>query len=339
MDGDCATLQSVRTPYSRLLPAFTPLAATALLSACLGAPVAPELSDNHYYSRLGRAIHYSPQGNWFELGNDVMDAHVGSFEVLTRLISRDKARLYIKAIPVPAGEIDLATVTARPDAAYSRNVFDAQGVYYIDDDYVDGEQVATVTRLDGARPDTYRAIDHEWATDGERMYHDGDRLDLDAQTFREVNSAFALDAERVYVSIGGRYRPLEADAQSLTPLGTAHARDAAQTHLLAYNEFGNRRAAVHSYPYDAARETPEALSWMYVRVGDRLYGNGVPLDGVDAASFTVIDRSYGTDGQRVYYEGRVLADADAATFVESPEGRYDARDARGPYRNGYRVAD
>ena len=52
-------------------------------------------SDSYYYSYDKQQIRYSPMGNWFELGNTLIEgADVETFEVLARDFAKDKNNIY-----------------------------------------------------------------------------------------------------------------------------------------------------------------------------------------------------------------------------------------------------
>ena len=61
-------------------------------------PVNKELSDSYYYSYNTKKIRYSPMGNWFSLGNSLIEqADVDTFEVLSRDFARDKNHIYFRS--------------------------------------------------------------------------------------------------------------------------------------------------------------------------------------------------------------------------------------------------
>ncbi len=78
--------------------------------------------------------------------------------------------------------------------------------------------------------------------------------------------------------------------------------------------------------------------------GDKVYylnafpGKAVEIEGADPGSFDPLDRSYARDGERVYVDGRQIADADPRTFEVLDRPPY-AKDARHVYRWGEVLSD
>lgn len=134
-------------------------------------------------------------------------------------------------------------------------------------------------------------------------WHHGDQpvAGADDASFRPLEHGFARDAHQGYclgVVVAGSHGP------SFEVLAVHEARD---------------RATV--WWVDTERRASEY--WAIRRV------RAVPLDGADAERYRSLGQGYGSDGHRVWFEGRALAVADAATF-EPMAGGF-ARDARQGY--------
>lgn len=108
--------------FSILLILVVVLAGVSLFVACnpFRGPVNKTLSDSYYYNRLKNAIHYSPMGNWFALGNTKMAANVETFEVLDRDFGKDKDKIYYKDKDI-THEADYATFRALDGKGYDKD--------------------------------------------------------------------------------------------------------------------------------------------------------------------------------------------------------------------------
>ncbi|WP_332369717.1 DKNYY domain-containing protein [Spirosoma telluris] len=62
------------------------------------------------------------------------------------------------------------------------------------------------------------------------------------------------------------------------------------------------------------------------------------MKGADLSSFVVLESGYAKDGKRVYYDGKVLTDADPVSFdLVRNEADRDAADKKLSYYAGKRV--
>ncbi len=152
--------------------------------------------------------------------------------------------------------------------------------------------------LPNAEPLDFKVSD-EYGYDRHAVYYAGDPVtDVDAESFAVVGGEWAKDNAHVY------------DGGDVVP-----GADPATFSFFAGDE-------QNYYVYDAAHV------FTY---------NGIVKDA-DPQTFKVLDYAYGVDAKNVYYDGKVIAGADVATFmlVDDPSGdyRYEAKDKNHYYYSG-----
>ena len=124
-----------------------------------------EKSDSYYYSYNRKQIRFSPMGNWFELGNSLIEqADVASFEVLGRNFAKDKNHIYFKS-DVISNQVDHASF----EVLDGNLVRDKNHVYVPKDD-MPNDKVQSMPKqsllyaLKKAEPARFKVIDDVWST-------------------------------------------------------------------------------------------------------------------------------------------------------------------------------
>lgn len=305
-----------------------------VLQSCspLGEPVNEEKSNNHYYNKKKSDIHYSPMGNWFELGNSPMNADVGSFEVLTRFLGKDENRIYFMEDPVAPGKIDLATFYTKEGDFMADVGFDANQVYVFEKTYGTQDPHAKLDVIAQADPKTYRRNDINWAQDKANRFYRNQLVAVDYASFKNLSDSFSKDKDRAYYHHGAFFDTLPANVSSFEVLHKYYyARDKDHVFHLHF-ERNNSGPELVKAPIGEGEDV-ELLNEVYLRIGRQLYHGLKPLD-LDLSSMEIVGTYYIKDTKKVYYQGRYLPDADAASFGEI--GEYQIGDKNGPYRSGER---
>lgn len=305
-----------------------------VVHACspLGDPVDIEKSDNHYYDKKKTDIRYSPMGNWFELGNAPMHADVASFEVLNRFIGRDMNRAYFKEDAIPSDQIDLNSFYVKEGNVMADLGFDRSHVYVFTKIYGTRKKSPLVTIVKGADPKTFARTDWDWAHDGKHHFYRHRLLGVDYQSFRVLSESFSKDKDSAYFQRSGFFRAINADVDSFEVLHKYYyARDKDHVFHAVFKE-RETDPQLLEIPVNN-NEQVQLLSEAYIRVGTQIYCGATPLE-LNTEAAEVVGTYYIKDDTRVYYQNRLLVDADAQTF--GTIGDHGIGDKNGPFRAGER---
>lgn len=271
-----------------------------LLALLLGAA---GCDDGAGYRRSGGRWHYGEQ--------PLAGADAASFRALDRLFARDRQHGYYR------GEAIEGSLGASFEVLSEHEARDDARVYWADTERRAQEywsiKHVVVHPMAGADPVSYRTLGYGYGRDAASGWYQGRAFAVrDPASFEALDSRFARDAQAGYYerqaipgSDGASFAMLDSD-------GT-HARDRHRvysTHI-EINDPGGRR------PHPVVRA----------------------LRGADPATVRVPGGGYAIDGARVWWRGRLLAGADAASFeVLHGAGNADARDAGGPWHEGRRLS-
>ncbi|WP_333994164.1 DKNYY domain-containing protein [Burkholderia cepacia] len=167
---------------------------------------------------------------------------------------------------------------------------------------------------------------HVYCHDGPLRDRAGNLIEgIAIDSFRPLSRYLATDGVRAYACTFTwlRFTVLDVDAATFRLLDESHAVDANHVY------FQNRKLAGAS----PARFRLLSESWGH---DDRyLYYYGKRMRGADPATLRWVG-AYLVDAQRVWYGGRALEGADAASFVSADEVAQDqATDRARPYRYGH----
>ncbi len=126
------------------------------------------------------------------------------------------------------------------------------------------------------------------------------------------------------------------DPSTFMHLGGGHARDATR---LWFAGAEVTEPDPHAYASDEKGD-PTGVEGGYVVVGDRVHYHG-ELDGADATSFRALGHLFAKDTRHVYFDGSIVASADAETFVVLPtrDGCAWARDRERVWYRHYQWHD
>lgn len=232
---------------------------------------------------------------------------VTELTVLNRRFAKTATQAFFRATPITGAD------PASFQALDEHHARDARQVWHADT-YRDSRDYFTTRRirirlLEGADAASFTLLRGDYARDAKRVWHEGIPFPVkDAASFEVLEDGFARDRQQGYylqTAVPG------SDGASFTVLDGQHARDA-QSFFHAHMDLGQ------SPPRVVSRRIAE----------------------VDPASFQPLESSgYARDDRHVYWQGRPLAGADAASFALLPMGTpgADAADVRRRYRRGAAV--
>ena len=306
-----------------------------LFQACspLGEPVDEEKSNNHYYNNSKSKIQYSPNGNWFEVQNTTMKADVESFQVFNRKLSRDKNNLFFEAYKVNDHSINLSTFYVK-EGDYMGNLgFDENFVYAFKKNYDQGSK-STLKIVKDVNPKTYIRTDWNWANDGKNHFYKEDKIDVDFESFKVLNEFFVKDKYHVYAKKQELFEPITAIQTSFKIIDQrVHGIDEHQVYWKPFYE--NKEMGLIAIPYKDNNEVT-ILNNYFLKIGDRIFYDGIEQSTIDNKSFEVIDHSYSKDVKNVYYRNKIVEGADPLTFNKMKKG-YKYADKNGEYDRGKRL--
>lgn len=165
----------------------------------IGKPVNAELSDSYFHHQWKNKIIYSPMGNWFELGYQELEADVATFKVLANDFGRDSKTIFWKYTPFSAANDSFR--------------LDEQGIprdnVHV---YLDGA-VKAPSIIEGADPESYERLllpneqtIHYWGIDKNAVFLNGEKLNVDRNSFQLLTNSFAMDASSIYQIVSDPYR-------------------------------------------------------------------------------------------------------------------------------------
>lgn len=291
-----------------------------LLQACFSrfsGEVDKDISDSYYYAKKSGEIVYSPMGNWFELGYDKMDADTSTFRPIARDFGKDKNHVYYKSSPL--SKVDYATFVVEEDIIKDKN-------HVYEKDYFE------LSIVEDADPESFHYLNsrndysRKWAKDNFNYFLYNKKVDVDFKSFRELKNEIVVDKNFIYDVVDtqenengeigypeyslAKIDPVIGEIQELTDV---------------YARMGNNIYANHSHSgfqkiaFDSIA-TVEVVATEHIVVNKTLLikGEKFPFVAVDIASFENAGGSepyeYTRDKNHIYYEGKVLPDADLATF-------------------------
>ena len=239
-------------------------------------------------------------------------------------------------------ELRIEDADAKTFQVINENYARDKGRVYYGDTYRKGQEYYMIKHsrlrvLDGADPATFRYLNYDYARDKAAVFYEGVAFPVkDVQTFELIDRAFARDRVTGYY----QQRPIPgSDGTSFTRVDDRYSKDARHVFHSATEPRGTdpiRRSTlvkgalpgsfkildIHGHAADAAQA----------------YYRG-ELVTKDVASFKVLDLGYAKTATRVYYDGKPIPQADAASFamLEPETDPADAKDRSSTYKRGKKV--
>jgi len=231
------------------------IAAFTLYSCSTYRAINENKSDNYYFNFYKTKVHYIPMGNWFELGNDILEnVDVKTVQVLGENYIKDKSHVYYKATPIRNADVSSFKILCSGFASYAR---DKNMVYYegysfqnMDIDsfcfagdtcgsvLMDNHHVYSIYTLKksindnngiikpiaGVSPERYHQINNLYGKDDENVYCKGRAIDhANARTFALISEYYARDTSNIYYD-GLKIEGLDANTFMLIE-GGSYSKD------------------------------------------------------------------------------------------------------------------
>jgi hypothetical protein len=255
-------------------------------------------------------------GRWTYEGQAFETADAATLVALDSRFARDSVQGYYRGTPIPGSHGPSLEVLGKNE------VRDHQAVYWADT-YRKGQEyymirhnrVETIT---GANPARYQVLKWGYAKDGSHAYREGQRLKgvRDPASFEALTPRLSRDMRRAYFEDVEIPDSDGASFQIIDVHDDAWVRD-------------------HQRAWHVSSGQPEA--------GEPARREVQLLKKVQPAALRPLGRQYASDGQHVWWRGRLLQDAQAATFAvidqeaASSPAKSDARDASGLFERGRRL--
>ena len=245
-------------------------------------------------------------GAWYYHDSPIEGADAKSFQVLSKHYAKDKNRVY-------------------------------HG-----DTYRDGKEYYMIKHnrvkvLEGADPGTFRYLNYDYARDKATVFYEGVAFPVkDVETFELIDRAFARDRLTGYY----QQQPIPgSDGSSFMRIDDSYSRDAKQVFYSTLEPRGTNPIRRSTALKGALPESFKVLDvGGYAADAAQVYYRGA-LVTKDVASFQPLERGYARTATRVYYDGKPVPGADAATFaaLEQLTDTADAKDRSGTYKEGRRT--
>lgn len=236
-------------------------------------------------------------------GREITDK---SFKVLSNEFAKDSAAAYYKSSAFQYA--DVASFEA-VDEHYAK---DKNKAYYCDE-YREGQNYyltkkQTIKEVDFAIPASFVTAGNGYAKDSKQAYYAGKPFKVkDINSFKTINASFTKDDYQAYLSC----KPIAgSDGKTFELLDEFFAKDTA--HIYYCELIGTDQQKVTVMPCN--RNSFTILGYPYSKDDVAVFYGGKKLAGADAATFKVLDNGYAKDQQAVYFEAKKLAGADAASF-------------------------
>ncbi len=298
----------------------------------LGKPVSPEVSDSFYYNKSKTDIIYSPMGNWFELGKQELNADAASFKALNKQIGKDQDHAYYQSHKIDHADLDLKSFRAKPTPWMWHIGMDDNQVYAFRKDIKDGAYYLITLVIENADPETFIKTDFNWAKDKQTHFYRHQPLEVDHDSFRPINNYFALDNNKAYYYFLDRFEAFDANVSSFQKVNEIYVRDDQNLYLFLDYLKREKVGKLLALPYSDFKAV-EFYDENHLRISHRVYYRGQLIDGINPDQVEVAGPEYIKDQQHVFYEGDLLAGADAPTF-RYDEAVYSYRDEKNFYREG-----
>jgi hypothetical protein len=186
-------------------------------------------------------------------------------------------------------------------------------------------------KIEDADLSTLKVLNETWAKDKKHVWAVGSKVrKVYAPAFEALNASFGRDNECVFDSLGQMVKEVNAAAFEVLDDGVIQCENPRDRKLAGY-----ARCEGKIYHYDhfdhkttclrgADAESFEVLKWGLARDKKKVF-KGPSVIKANPQTFRQITSLYSTDGREVFYDTRVVPEADPATF-EFLGGQSWARD-------------
>jgi hypothetical protein len=185
--------------------------------------------------------------------------------------------------------------------------------------------------IENADLSTLKVFNQTWAKDDKRVWAAGFKVrKVYAPAFQALNASFGRDNECVFDSVGRTVKGINAAAFEVLDEGLVHFDHHQDTKIAGYARCEGKIYHFEHFDHKtmclrgADAGTFEVLRWGLGRDKKKVF-KGQYVIKANPQTFHQITSLYSTDGQQVFYDTRIVPEADPATF-EFIGGQFWARD-------------
>lgn len=274
------------------------------------------------------SAYYKKDGKWFYAGVQInVETGPVNFKPLNKTFAKDDRTGYYRETPIGGSDGVSFEALSEYDAK------DRSSVYFCDTQRDSKEYWSIrrnrIVKVAQADPATYRLIGSDFARDKAHVFYGGQLVPVkDAASFEVLEYGFTKDRIRAYhklVEISG------SDGATFVALNLHYAKDKSRVYFARLTETGViKNADVESF---------KVLDDGYATDRLQAYHGGAVISRDNAASLEYLSMGYAKTARQVFYQGKLVPDADAPSFarVEKFNDAYDATDKSGAFSAGIRV--
>ncbi len=301
-------------------------------SMVFSGPVDSERSDSYYYSVNKKQIRFSPMGNWFSLGNSLVEgADIDSFEVIARNFAKDKYQLYY-GCHVISGQVDYDSfeIIEHDVIRDKYHVFiHKRSVSFAMASQLRPEQQFII--LGGADPATFILMNDFWAKDCNHHYYNFVRQNIGYDTFSHLTESIVKDQHSVFIKCDDTFNRTAVSGVGVKAFDERYIYD--DNHLYWHqgkyeqdiDGSFNTTTWLECVPYKDIN-TLKVLDDDYFIIDSKVYLGAEELPNAKANEFELLSNfAFGCDSQQVFYLAKPLEKVVPEHFtLLSPSGNYSS---------------
>lgn len=266
-------------------------------------------SDSYYHHARKKLIVYSPMGNWFELGYYETEADPATFNVIAREYGKDKKNIFWKG---RVQQVHYETFSIDEEGIPR----DEKHVYY------EKQGQDMLAAIPGADPKTFQSYKEGTKASHDYLYQDkssfylnGEKIDVDRETFVRLNLTLGVDKNFVYAIINRNTVVSKLDTPPGKPAAISENYARIGNAIMVSN-WKTEFAVIHFPIINSIR----VLNERNISVNGQLIRDGHLIAGVDIATWEDLGVDHFKDRNSVYFEDKIIEQADPATFQIVAEG-------------------
>lgn len=276
------------------------------------------------------------EGQWRYDGRAIPVEQGSNFKPATGPFAKDARFGYYRGVPIEGSDGETMQIL---DDHYARDKARA----YFCDTYREGQEYYTkkhntVVIMQGVALESFKPLTRRYARDAMRLYFEGKHVPVkDLESFEILDQSYQRDRVSGYY----KRKPIPgSDGSSFEVIGGGYSRDKSSIY---FSHYRTQEDALRDKTIRVASASPTTFSIKgggYGVDAKQVYFNGIALTK-DVASFQMLDLLYAKTAAAVYYDGKPIAGVDAATFtvLERRDADADAKDVRRYYFRGEPVAN
>lgn len=297
-------------------------------------------SDSYYYSYDKQQIRYSPMGNWFELGNTLIEgADVETFEVLARDFAKDKNNIYYQS-DVITRSVDYMTFSLINELIAR----DKNHVYvpsrFVAESALAEQSDSPLHIISDANPANFEIINDAWTKDDKQAYYYFVPQAVDVASLALLNEYIVKDAHAVFIKHDDRFIKTQVAGLHVNALNERFIYDEHKLYWFdaSYQQNDNGDSQSRVWLESVAYQNIDSFTQFnddYFTLDDSVYFGKNRVAQADAKTFQIINNAgFAKDASQVFYQQHRLPNADAHSYALLLEhGSYGRDNSRIYYKN------